>query len=248
MSLRRSIRLFLFVLILGSGNTGLAFTILVDPGHGGEDTGAKGSYWVGKKRIRVLEKDLALEISKKIHKKLSKKYDTYLTRSVDRTVALGERAAMADKIKADLFISIHINSSRRKRSRGFEIFYLDNHNDAAIKKVEEDENTSFGSENSVIQKILIDLVIDKTVTTSKKLAYSIHRNMKRKIKRYGIRDRGIKPGLFYVLALSKRPGVLIEAGFISNPKELRKMKSAKFQNALADAVLKGVQRYQKSSR
>ena len=78
-------------------------------------------------------------------------------------------------------------------------------------------------EDKVINQILIDIVIEKTVSSSKKLAKYIHQNLNKKIsKKFRMKNREVKPGLFYVLALSKRPGVLIEAGFMSNPKEIKK--------------------------
>ena len=99
----------------------------------------------------------------------------------------------------------------------------------------------------MINQILIDIVIDKTVDSSKKLAKYIHGNVNRKIsKRFKMKNRGIKPGLFYVLALSKRPGVLIEAGFMSNPKEIKKISSNTYLDAYAKAIAAGVVEYHKT--
>lgn len=223
-------------LLLLSSSSSFALTILVDPGHGGEDDGAKTS--------KVMEKDLALEISTRIYKLLKKKYNVFLSRSVDRTVSLQERADLAEKIKADILISIHLNSASVKSSQGFEIYYLDNHNDAAVKKVEEIENTGPEGTNPVIQHILTDLVVERTVESSKKLANSIYETTKKEVLTpYKMRARGVRPGLFYVLALSKRPGVLIEVGFLSNQNELKKMSSSKFQQSMAKAVSKGVDKF-----
>jgi len=212
-------------------------TILLDPGHGGEDNGATFN--------KIHEKDLALRISKKIYKRLKKNgFQVYLTRSIDREVTLEKRAELAEKVRADLFISIHLNSSHKKRSNGFEIYYLDNHTDAAIKKVEEIENKEWTGEQKVVNQILTDLVIERTAKTSRRLSTLIHRSVMRKVKkRYGFKDRGIKPGLFYVLALSKRPAALIEVGFISNKNELKKMLSPKFQNRFSDAIVRGIKKY-----
>ena len=216
-------------------------TILIDPGHGGEDKGATAKI----KGIQIHEKDLALSISKKIFKKLKKKgFQVYLTRSIDREVSLEKRAELAEKIKADLFISIHLNSGHKKRSSGFEIYYLDNHSDAAIKKVEEVENKEWTGEQKVVNQILTELVIERTVKSSKRLSSLIHRSVMRKItRRYGFKDRGVKPGLFYVLALSKRPAALIEVGFISNKNELKKMSSPSFQNRFSNAIVRGIKKY-----
>lgn len=223
--------------------------ILVDPGHGGDDKGAigKGTVWrkgKAKRTLKMMEKDLALSLAKKIKNKLSKRYTAYLTRSVDRTLSLMERAEMADKLKVDLFISVHINSSTSRLSHGFETFYLDNNQDAAIKKVEEAENQGIPAHDPLVKKILLDLIIERTTKNSKKLAAKIHNKISKKIKTpFKMTDRGVKPGLFYVLALSKRPGVLLEVGFISNKKEFWKMRKADFQEAYAQAVLEGVNAY-----
>ncbi|MCY4645105.1 MAG: N-acetylmuramoyl-L-alanine amidase [Bacteriovoracales bacterium] len=227
-------------------------TVIIDPGHGGEDFGAKISYWIkGKKESRmknVLEKDLTLSLSKKIYRKLQKKgYRVYLTRTHDRTVSLESRSNMAEKVGADLFISIHANSSPNRSVGGIETFYLDNHKDKALKKVEQLENGATGIHHHspeldpVVIQILRDLVVSKTAPLSKKLATQIHQTLRQKvIRKYGLRNRGIRPGLFYVLALSRRPAVLLEIGFLSNPKERKIILSGRFQDDYADAVVKGI--------
>jgi N-acetylmuramoyl-L-alanine amidase len=233
-----------------------AYTILLDPGHGGKDLGAIGKY---KKRIskskvhhyqNIYEKDLALSITKKVHYILKKKFSTYLTRTTDRTVTLQERANMAEKLSADLFVSIHLNASKKHSSNGYEIYYLNNHKDQAVQKVEEVENSkiSVGSKDTDVNQILIDLVIQKTVEQSKKLSTVVHKEIQKKVsKKYKIRDRGIKPGLFYVLALAKRPGILIELGFVSNQKELKKMLRKDVQNYYAVSIAKGIEKYVKQN-
>lgn len=231
---------FLFTLSSAS-----AFTILIDPGHGGEDDGAK-AMTVGRVPEELIkEKDISLSIAQKIHEKLSaKNYTVFSTRSFDRTVTLPERAAIAEKTKADLFISVHINSSPESSAVGFETYYLDNHNDVAIKKVEKTENLQMKGDEVIVQQILVDLVVEQTVSISKPLAGSIHSEIKNSVgKKYGISSRGIKPGLFFVLALSKRPGVLLEVGFISTQKERVRMMDPKFQNDYASAVVRGIEKF-----
>jgi N-acetylmuramoyl-L-alanine amidase len=225
-----------------------AFVVLIDPGHGGEEYGAVSYIKLkGKKKRKIFEKDLALKLAKKVKERLDKKYTVYLTRSHDRKVSLQERAQMADTVKADLFISIHFNSSQTSKSFGFETYYLDNHADKAIEKVEKIENKNLSGGDIMVNKILIDLAISKTVTSSKKLARLIHINVSHNVKtRFNVKDRGVKAGLFYVLALSKRPGVLIEGGFISNPNEIKKIKSNNYLNYYARGIAIGITRYQES--
>lgn len=236
--------LFLFLSMQNS----FALTILIDPGHGGEDDGAKAET-VGRTPPEIIkEKDIALSIAKRIYDKLSNMGHTvFLTRSFDRTVSLPERAAIAEKTKADLFISVHINSSPAGGAVGFETYYLGNHDDWAIKKVEKTENVQTKGDEVVVQQILVDLVIDQTVNTSKPLAQDIHTEIKKSVgRKYGIHSRGIKPGLFFVLALSKRPGVLLEVGFISTQKERVRMMNPQFQEDYANAVVRGVENFLKT--
>ncbi len=237
---------FLFILILIIKPI-LGFTILIDPGHGGEDDGARGYILEGKNKIMIKEKDISLSLAKKIHDELQKKgFTSYLTRSLDRSVSLAERAEIADKIEADLFISVHINSSEKAGPRGFETYYLDNHEDSAVKKVEAVENKDLKGEELIINKILTDLVIQRTVTSSKGLATSIHAQIHGQVgSKYRMKDRGVRPGLFYVLALTKRPAILLEVGFLSNAKELKKMLRADLQDSYAKAVAQGIQDYLK---
>ncbi len=222
-----------------------AKVVLIDPGHGGEDCGARALLESGEE---ICEKDLALAIAKMIQKKLAPHFKTYLTRSVDRTVSLEERAMLADTLKADIFLSVHLNASHQKNSHGTETFYLDNHDNVAVKKIENIENRGLKGEELVINKILTDLVIDRTAPRSKLLANKIHAEIVKKISHFGLKNRGKKPALFYVLTLSKRPAVLLEPGFLSNGGEFKKLQSLKFQEDYAEGVALGVRKYFENQR
>lgn len=222
-----------------------AYTILLDPGHGGEDKGACGN--LGNSEIS--EKDLALSLAQKIAKHLPKEHRVYLTRTYDKTLTLEKRAEIAEKLSADLFVSIHINASENKSAHGFETYYLDHHKDAAVKKIESIENRNLKGEELVVHQILTDLIVDRTTKSSRKLATSIHKRLQKGVKRkYRMKDRGLKPGLFYVLALTKRPAALLEVGFITNKNEIKKLTNEKFQNEYAKNVAKGIAKYLKVLR
>ena len=216
-----------------------AKVVLIDPGHGGEEVGAIG-HLDPKRTRKVYEKDLSLRLSKKIKDELSKHTSAYLTRSIDRLASLPERAELADLVKADLFLSVHFNSSTNARSHGFELYYLDNNSNVAANKVERAENLNLQGEELIVNQILVDLVVQQTVTHSRQLASLVHEKVRPVIKKHKIDDRGVKPGLFYVLALSKRPGLLVEAGFVSNPNELKKVNEEKYLNELAKSISAGV--------
>lgn len=231
-------RVLLIILLTFSLNS-YGKVVLIDPGHGGEESGAVG-HLDTKKTRRVFEKDLALRLSKKVKDKLGLYTSTYLTRSMDRAVTLQERADLADVVKADLFLSIHFNSSTNAKSNGFELYYLDNNSNVAANKVERAENLNLKGEELIVNQILVDLVVQQTVTHSRQLASLVHESVKPIVKKHKMNNRGIKPGLFYVLALSKRPGLLVEVGFVSNQSELKKVNEEKFLNDMAEGISAGV--------
>lgn len=240
-------KLFLFLIFLFQSTLVFSKVVLIDPGHGGEEAGAIG-HLDPKKSRKVFEKDLCLRLSKKIKDYLSKGTTTYLTRSMDRLVTLQERADLADMVKADLFLSIHFNSAPDNKSNGFELYYLDNNSNVANSKVERAENLNLKGEELIVNQILVDLVVSQTVDHSKLLAKEVHEKVKPVIKKNKMHDRGIKPGLFYVLALSKRPGLLVEVGFMSNPAELKKVNSDKFLDEMARSISDGVLSYIKKQK
>ncbi len=224
-----------------------AKVVLIDPGHGGEECGAVG-HLEPKKKGPVFEKDLSLRLATKVKDYLGKSTTAYLTRSLDRAVSLQERADLADIVKADLFLSIHFNSSTNPASHGFEIYYLDNSSNVAANKVERAENLNLKGEELIVNQILVDLVVQQTVTHSKQLARAVHDSVRPTIASHKVTDRGVKSGLFYVLALSKRPGLLIEAGFVSNRNELQKMNQERYLDDLARSISAGVLQFIKTQK
>ncbi len=222
-----------------------SYTILIDPGHGGEDEGATvRDFRYKKKKKWIKEKDLNLELAKRIHRKLAKKHRAFLTRSLDRSLELSERAEMARKLKADVLISVHFNSNAASSAQGFETYYLGNRKNGAVRKLAHVENQHLSGKELEINNILIDLAVKKTIETGKTLAGHIHTQIARSVgRRYRLNDRGIRPALFHVLALSKRPVVLLEPGFLSNPKEQKQLLSSAFQERYAEAVARGVEKY-----
>jgi N-acetylmuramoyl-L-alanine amidase len=237
----------ILTLLLCFSEFSFAKVVLIDPGHGGEESGAIG-HLDAKKNRKIFEKDLSLRLAKKIKEELSKTTTAFLTRSLDRAVSLQERADLADLVKADLFLSIHFNSSTNAKSHGFELYYLDNNSNVAANKVERAENLNLRGEELIVNQILVDLVVQQTVHHSKELSRLVHEKVKPVIKMHKIEDRGIKPGLFYVLALSKRPGLLIEVGFVSNQNELKKVNEDQFMSHMAKAIAAGVTAFVNKSK
>lgn len=238
------------MLLLFKTSIGMSATILIDPGHGGDENGAISSVDGTK------EKDLAMELALLIRNQLLAEHNVYLSRTLDQTLKLEQRAGTAQKIGADLFISVHMNSSESKFSNGFETFYLSNDLDEATKKVVRVENgehshpmQGVGELDSLTGEILAEIVVSENIPESKKLGEFVHSKLKSVLpQKYKIKDRGLKPGLFYVLAMTKVPGILLEAGFLSSKSDLSLMKNKNYLNDYATKVAEGVRDYLMSSK
>ena len=186
---------------------------------------------------------MALDVAKRIRNLLYNDFRVFMTRTNDRTLTLQERAKFVQMTNAQLFISIHVNSAEDSDSSGFETYFLNNKKNAAVKKVEDVENITMNISPEV-HHILVDLVVQRTVDSSKDLAEKVHSKLASSLpNKYGMKDRGVRPGLFYVLALSKIPGLLLEVGFMSNKDELKKLLSEDFRQEYAKQVVAGIKDY-----
>ena len=224
--------------------TGPAFTIVVDAGHGGTETGAIGPGG-------LQEKDATLDIAKKIAAELPKVLPcrTVLTRDSDVLIPLDDRASIANHEKADLFLSVHANSSRAAAARGSETYYLSlEASDKIAQEVAKEENqsaasptpgASAASANPALDFILWDLAQSAHLKESSELAEAIQTELNA-VSDTG--NRGIKQAPFRVLVGATMPAVLVETAFISNPEEEKRLRSPEFQQAVADAVARAVAR------
>src|SRR5690625_1528132 len=198
---------FVISLIFFADNTNAADTkILIDPGHGGNDPGASAN--------GLKEKDLTLDISKRVNDNLLSNYEvkTKMTRTSDKTVSLNNRTSSANAWGADLFLSVHINSGG---GTGYEDYI---HN-------------SFGPQSQSIKRY---------DTTSPEVQAEIRSEVKKVLKKYGIRDRGDKQANFHVLRESGMPAVLLEIMFIDTKKDADLLKNATFKQDMANGISKGV--------
>jgi N-acetylmuramoyl-L-alanine amidase len=216
-------------------------TIAIDPGHGGTETGAIGPGG-------LQEKEVTLEIAKRVAAALPKVLAcrTVLTRDADVVVSFDDRTSIANHEKADLFLSIHANSSRAASAKGSETYYLSlEASDKIAQEVAKEENQSAaaaptpgeGSANPALDFVLWDMAQSAHLKESSELAEAIQTELN------GVSDtgnRGIKQAPFRVLVGATMPAVLVEVAFISNPEEEKKLKSPEFQQAVADAVARAV--------
>jgi N-acetylmuramoyl-L-alanine amidase len=216
--------------------------IVVDPGHGGKDFGAPG-FLPG-----VHEKDVVLEISKRVAKKIREQLDleAILTRSDDRYLTLEERTAFANTHKADLFVSIHTNASRDPRAAGIETYFLNLATDDDAIRVAAMENATSTKNISDLSSILNDLLKNAKINESSRMAAYVQHALVTTLNHRGyhqIRDKGVKQAPFYVLLGARMPSILVETSFISNPEECRRLTSAAYQDHLAESIVRGLKGY-----
>jgi len=218
-------------------------TIAIDPGHGGLDDGAKG-------RFGALEKEVTLGISLKLKALIERNLAlrVVLTRDKDIDVPLDNRAAIANNNDAMLFISIHANSSYHKNSNGSEVYFLN------LNAVDEDTRRLAYLENNTgeldqkmdrqdaddLRMILWDMAQASFIKQSGQLAEFIQTELNTLL---GTANRGIKQAPFKVLTEAGCPAVLVEAAFISNPEEERKLADPEFQANVAQAIYRGLVNY-----
>lgn len=215
--------------------------IVIDPGHGGKDPGAIG-YLKG-----VREKNVTLEISRRLAKKIRQRLgcEAVLTRNADTFLSLEERTAIANTKNADLFISIHTNANRAMACRGIETYFLNLATDEDAILVAARENATSAKNISDLQAILSDLMKNAKIDESSRLAGHVQEALIKKLKpRYSrIKNRGVKQAPFYVLLGAEMPCILIEAAFITNPRECRRLNTGGYQEDIADAIVMGIQHY-----
>ena len=218
-----------------------AFKIVLDPGHGGEDPGAIGRYG-------LREKDVTLSVAKQVKKYIEKNMpgvEVLLTRDHDKTLSLPSRTEFANHAQADLFISIHVNASPNRDTQGIETYYLNITHDRYALRLAARENAMTESETSNLEYILADLAMKSSVGDSVRLGNLVQENLCDNLARHWnhITNLGLKQAMFYVLMGAKMPAILVETSFISNKTEERRLQKESYQKALAEGIVRGIQRY-----
>lgn len=216
------------------------FKVVIDPGHGGSDTGAVFRRGFSK----FSEKDITLSIAKLVASQLRDKgMRVVLTRSGDSEVALPARTALANKLSADIFLSIHMNSSTESGSgEGIETYILNHATDASSRRLAQLENSVLGPnprntpEDTDVALILKDLRLDANLYESKRLACTIQNNLVSNTASSGIASRGVKQALFHVLLGADMPSVLVETGFINSSRDRSFVLSARGQRTISAAI------------
>jgi len=217
--------------------------VVIDPGHGGHDHGTEGPKG-------LLEKELVLDVAMRVGKLIEDHMgaEVVYTRTDDTFVPLEGRTALANERKADLFLSIHANSSPYPRISGVETFYLNFTDSKDALDVASRENAS--SQKSVfelqdiIQKISLHEKLDESKEFAGRIQASLYSLSSRNVP--GQRNRGVKKAPFVVLIGANMPSVLAEIGFVTNPREEGQLKRPDYRQKVAEALFRGLSKYAES--
>lgn len=214
--------------------------IVLDAGHGGKDCGA-----IGVNGLK--EKDVVLEVAKKVKQKIGKQLscEVILTRDEDIFLPLEERTAIANTRECDLFISIHANAAPNKEARGIETYFLNLATDENAMQVAARENATSAKNISDLQKILNDLMLNCKINESCRLAEDIQSLLAGRLsKKYGgVNNLGVKQAPFFVLIGAQMPSVLVEISFLSNPLEAGRLKDEGYLDHIAEHLADGIHKY-----
>lgn len=215
--------------------------IMVDPGHGGRDVGALGLSGLLEKNVNL---KLALILAQRLR---SKGYDVALTRTTDVFVPLSERSQMANRWGADLFVSVHCNSSLYRKARGFEVYFLsETATDAEADSVARTENSALVLEHTgkiepALKRLLLSMAQNQYLNESSRLCAYLAKKVDGDLKN---EKTSVKQANFYLLREAGMPAVLVEFEYISNPVSEARLRSRRFCQKLVSAVCGGIANYE----
>ncbi|RXJ67748.1 N-acetylmuramoyl-L-alanine amidase [Halarcobacter ebronensis] len=223
---------------------GLNRVVVLDAGHGGKDSGAIGS------EDKMYEKYTVFNVTKYLESVLKERgYKVYLTRNNDRFIKVRNRTVLANDKHADIFVSIHANAAHKskiKELQGIETFFLSPARSERAKRVAALENQSdISNMSGSTQKAFLESLNRPRITASHKLSIDIQRNMlyETRLLHKDVEDGGVREGPFWVLVGAQMPSVLIEIGYITHPKEGKRLFNKKYQEALAVGIANGIDSY-----
>lgn len=220
-------------------------TIVLDPGHGGKDPGAIGRDGLTEKEVVL---DVALRLRELLRERLGKK--VIMTRDKDEFIELDDRAKFANGYKADLFVSIHINSHPKRVTRGIEMYHFGIASDRRAMEVAARENgDSIDHAQDFVDLIKADLALSKRIEESQNLAWETKIAVVNNVSaNYATEDHGVKTAPFYVLRYTAMPSILAELAFISNPVEERHLRQPAFRQKVAEGLFEGIRNYLNSAQ
>jgi N-acetylmuramoyl-L-alanine amidase len=215
--------------------------IVIDPGHGGHDTGTIGPHG-------LLEKDLCLDVALRLGKMIQQKLpgaEVVYTRQDDTFIPLEERTRIANDAKADLFISIHANSSHDETARGVETYYLNFSTSDESMEVAARENALSQESIHDLQDVIKKIARNDKIEESKELAGDVQESLAHRLETVSpsVRDRGVKQAPFIVLIGADMPSILAEISFVSNPTDEKLLKNVTQRQRIADGLYRGIASY-----
>ncbi|MEO8338954.1 MAG: N-acetylmuramoyl-L-alanine amidase [Nitrospirota bacterium] len=220
-------------------------TIVIDPGHGGKDPGARG-------RRGTEEKDITLKVALKLRDLLRQQRGirVLMTRERDEFIELVDRAKFANGQEADLFVSIHVNSHPQRSVKGIEIYHFGEAKDQRALEVAARENgTPLNNTGVGWEYLVADLLTAKKIEESLELAWTAKESMVTSLNsHYNLVDHGVKTAPFYVLRFTSMPSILAEIAFISNADEEDLLRTTRFTTRVAEALLEGVTSFLASTK
>jgi N-acetylmuramoyl-L-alanine amidase len=214
--------------------------IVIDAGHGGHDPGSIGPAGLQEKELVL---DVALRLSKLVREELGA--EVLLTRPGDVFIPLEERTAIANSRGADLFLSIHANSSRSSRSRGVETYFLNFAADPHAEEVAARENAISAGTLKDLQNLVKAITLNSKIDESRDFASSVQESILANLRQHDpkLPDRGVRTAPFYVLIGANMPSILAEIAFISHPEEEKRLREGGFRQRIAEGLLAGVRTY-----
>ncbi len=214
--------------------------IVIDPGHGGYDTGTIGPN-------SLEEKDLVLDVSRRLGKLLESRLGSQVvyTRKDDTFVPLETRTAIANQEQADLFVSVHANSSHDPAARGVETYYLNFSSSPDALEVAARENAVSETSIHELQDLVKQIALKEKIEESREFASDVQEELHSGLsfRNPGLRDRGVKKAPFIVLIGANMPSILAEISFVSNPGDERRLETAAYRQRIAESLYRGISKY-----
>jgi len=214
--------------------------IVIDAGHGGHDSGTLGAGGIEEKDVVL---DVALRLGKLLHDRLGA--EIVYTRADDTFIPLETRTAIANKAQADLFISIHANSSQDASARGVEVYYLNFTSDPEAMKVAGRENAVSTQSVHELSDLVKKIALKDKIDESKELAGDVDESLFAGITKgnEGLKNRGVKKAPFVVLIGANMPSILAEISFVTNPEDASELETPAYRERVAESLYNGVARY-----
>jgi N-acetylmuramoyl-L-alanine amidase len=215
--------------------------IVIDAGHGGHDSGTLGAAGIEEKDVVL---DVALRLGKLLHDRLGA--EIIYTRSDDTFIPLETRTAIANKAQADLFLSIHANSSSDESARGVETYYLNFTSDPTALDVAARENAVSDQSIHQLSDLVKKIALKDKIAESREFAADVEGSLYAGLQKgnAGLKDRGVKKAPFVVLIGANMPSILAEISFVTNPKDASQLRMPEYRQRVAESLYKGVARYE----